>query len=58
MAQKTTITFNGTPEIKAMIERWATDEQRSVSNLLRTIILREAQRRGQVQQKPITQQSH
>lgn len=58
---KTTISFNGTPEIKAMIERWAADEQRSVSNLMRTIIAREAQRRQQTQpaeQRPVIQPGH
>lgn len=61
MSEPTTISFIGTPELKAMLELWAKAEDRTVSATLRQILEREAQRRKQGQnseQKPLTQQSH
>jgi hypothetical protein len=55
----TTICFMGTAEQKALLERWAAADERSVSYMLRQIIKQEAQRRAQAQeQKPVTQQAH
>ncbi len=45
----TTICFMGTAEIKAQLEQWAAADERSVSYILRQILKREAQRRGQTQ---------
>jgi hypothetical protein len=53
----TTICFMGTAEQKALLERWAAADERSVSYMLRQLIKQEAQRRAQAQEKPVTQQT-
>ncbi|MCL4300561.1 MAG: hypothetical protein KJ077_32795 [Anaerolineae bacterium] len=61
MSEPTTISFVGTTELKAMLEQWAREDDRSISYVMRQILIREAQRRMQAQRsdlKPITQQTH
>lgn len=60
MSEPITICFVGTTEQKTLLERWAAEDDRSVSYIMRQILKREALRR-QVQpeaQKPINQLSH
>lgn len=57
MSELTTISFVGTTEQKKLLKRWAKEDDRSVSYIMRQILKREAQRREQpdsVEQK----QSH
>jgi hypothetical protein len=58
MSEPATICFVGTTELKATLEQWAAEDERSVSYIMRQILKREAQRRKQPQaeQKPINQQ--
>lgn len=62
MTEPTTICFVGTTELKAMLEKWAKQDDRSVSYIMRQILTREAQRRAQaphIQREPVaTQQTH
>lgn len=39
------ITFYADPELKALVHRWAKEDDRSVSNVIRRCIERERQRR-------------
>jgi hypothetical protein len=57
----TTICFMGTEAIKAWLERWAAEDERSVSYILRQILKREIERQEQVQpieKKSINQQTY
>ncbi len=45
----TTICFMGTEAIKAQLERWAAEDERSVSYVLRRILKQEIKRREQTQ---------
>lgn len=59
MSEPITISFVSTTEQKALLERWAAEDDRSVSYVMRQILKREAQRRQQAQeQKQINQLSH
>lgn len=60
MSESITISFVGTTELKTLLERWAREDDRSVSYLMRQILTREAQRRQQTQteQKPVNQPSN
>lgn len=61
MSEPATICFVGTAELKAQLEQWAAEDERSVSYMMRQILKREAQRRAQVpptESKPINQQPH
>ena len=46
MAETTTIAFYADTDIKALLEKWADEEDRSVSNILRRLILQEQKRRA------------
>ena len=46
MTEAITISFVATTEIKSWLERWATEDDRSVSYIIRKILEREAQRRA------------
>lgn len=51
----TTISFVGTPEIKNQLKKWATDDERSVSYILRKMVETEAKKRTtEEQEKPQT----
>ena len=60
MSEPITISFVGTTELKTLLERWAREDDRSVSYTMRQILTREAQRRQQLQteQKPLNQPSN
>jgi hypothetical protein len=45
MSKSITISFYGTTEQKELLEQWATQDDRSVSYIMRQILNREAQRR-------------
>ncbi|GIK39537.1 MAG: hypothetical protein BroJett011_33700 [Chloroflexota bacterium] len=60
MAEPTTICFVGTDELKAMLEKWAKEDERSMSYVLRQILKNEVQRRmvQSERQKPVSQKVH
>ncbi|MBE7553126.1 MAG: hypothetical protein HS126_18795 [Anaerolineales bacterium] len=61
MSKPITISFLGTTELKALLEQWAREDDRSVSYVMRQILKCEAQRRAQAQHpqpEPIIQQTH
>lgn len=60
MPEPITISFVGTTELKTLLERWAREDNRSVSYTMRQILTREAQRRQQPQteQKSVNQPSN
>ena len=45
MSDYVTISFVGTKKLKALLERWAKDDDRSVSYILRWILIKESERR-------------
>lgn len=45
MSEPITISFVGTKELKALLQRWAEDDDRSVSYIIRQILERESVRR-------------
>lgn len=47
MSEPATICFVGTVELKAQLEQWAAEDDRSVSYIMRQILNRETQRRKQ-----------
>lgn len=49
MSEQVTINFYANEEIKALLEQWAREEDRSVSNFLRRMIEREKERRQKMQ---------
>ena len=60
MPEPATICFVGTVELKAILERWAKEEDRTVSATLRQILEREVQRREPAPTplpEPVAQQS-
>lgn len=60
MSEQITISFVGTKELKDLLERWAQENERSLSYIMRQILKQEAQRREQVQpkQQAVNQQVH
>jgi len=60
MSERITISFVGTTELKTLLERWAREDDRSISYTMRQILTREAQRRQQPQteQKLLNQPSN
>lgn len=46
MSDQITISFVATKKLKHLIERWAREDDRSVSYILRQILVKEAQRRA------------
>ena len=56
MSKPATISFVATTDLKALLERWAREDDRSISAVMRQILKREAQRRKtQEQQQDIRQ---
>ncbi len=51
MSEQITISFVGTQEIKSLLEKWAAEDDRSVSYILRQILENEARRRAAESQK-------
>lgn len=51
--KKETISFVGTPELKLLLEQWAEEEDRNLSQIVRQILKREAQRRKQDKEQKI-----
>ena len=49
MTEPITISFVGTTEIKTLLEQWATEDDRSISYIMRQILKREQQRRSSPQ---------
>jgi predicted transcriptional regulator len=45
MSEPITISFVGTTELKALLERWAKEDDRSVSWVMRQILKKEARHR-------------
>jgi hypothetical protein len=61
MSEPLTISFVGTTELKTLLQQWASEDDRSVSYVMRQILKREAKRREQAQpvdQKLVNQQFH
>ena len=60
MTETVTISFVGTTEIRSWLRRWANEDDRSISYILRQILQQEAQRRAQFQsaKQVVNQQSH
>ncbi len=58
MSNSTTISFVGTPQIKTWLEKWAKQDDRSVSYVMRKILNQEVQRRQQTQAKTVQKESH
>jgi hypothetical protein len=58
MSEQITISFVGTQEIKSLLEKWAAEDDRSVSYILRQILEREARRRAAEPQKGQTNGNH
>lgn len=55
MPESLTISFVGTTELKNLLEKWAKENDRSVSWVMRQILTKEAQRRqAQPESKPVT----
>ncbi len=46
MSKPATISFVGTTDLKALLEQWAKDEDRTISATLRRILEAEAKRRN------------
>ena len=53
MQEQVTMSFVATSELKQLLERWAQQDDRTVSATLRQIITQEAQRRA-TRQQPTT----
>jgi predicted transcriptional regulator len=57
MAKSITISFVGTSELKALLEKWAAEDDRSVSYILRNILKQESKRRQAYQRTDKAQTS-
>lgn len=51
MTKSITISFTGPAELKELLERWAAEDDRPVSSILRQILKKEAERRTQAQEQ-------
>ena len=52
MSEPITISFVGTTDLKALLEQWAAQDDRSVSYVMRQILAQEAQRRKAQRPQP------
>lgn len=52
MSNPQTISFVATSELKQMLEQWAKAEDRTVSAVLRRLLIQEAQRRQEQSSRP------
>jgi hypothetical protein len=52
------VAFTAPKELKALLERWSEEQERSVSYVLRKLITKEAQRLAAEQKLIISQQTH
>ena len=59
MSEPITISFVGTKELKALLQQWAEQDDRSVSYIIRQILEKESQRRAAIyqQQENLAQKS-